>query len=226
MRQTPEGADVRSPKTTGFVSRHRYRRAVAPVVLLAAAVAVGISAAPGSARHAKLKPGPWCGGTLWRQMNLSDVDKKKIDATPQNTTVQEISGLTPPVKIGLRRTTPFQRQVWHLDVVIDRYRIGTDGEIALVLFSIPTGQYMNAYLANPSCLTPGSRMRRQIVAARDELKDHCPRVTASWQLLGISVELTGVGFWNPVRSTKGALPNGAELRPVTGLTIASGCGIP
>jgi hypothetical protein len=69
-------------------------------------------------------------------------------------------------------------------------------------------------------------MREDIVAARQTLKAHCPRVTASWQLLGISVELEGVGFWNPSRSTKGALPNGAELRPITNLKIASGCGIP
>jgi hypothetical protein len=198
-------------------------------VLIGGAVAVGLTASPGSARHAghaRLAPGPWCGGPLWRQMNFSDVDKHKVETTPENTTVADIAQLTAPATIGKRRTTPFQRQIWHLDVVIDRYRIGSDGEIALVLFSIPSAQYMNAYLANPNCLTPGSRMREEIVAARQMLKAHCPQVTASWQLLGISVELEGVGFWNPLRSTKGALPNGAELRPITNLKIASGCGIP
>ena len=159
-------------------------------------------------------------------MNFSDVDKNKVNTTALGTTVAEISQLAPPATIGKRRTTQFQRQIWHLDVVIDRYRIGSDGEIALVLYSIPTGQYMNAYLANPNCLTPGSRMRAQIIAARKALTTPCPRVTPNWQLLGISVELEGVGFWNPVRITKGALPNGAELRPLTNLKIASGCGIP
>jgi hypothetical protein len=208
------------------LSSFRHRRALTLAALVGVAVVVGLSASPGSARHARLKPGPWCGGLLWRQMNFSDVDKNKVQTTPVNTTVADISQLAPPEAITKRRTTQFQKQIWHLDVVIDRYRIGSDGEIALVLFSIPSAQYMNAYLANPNCLTPGSRMREDIVAARQMLKEHCPRVTASWQLLGISVELEGVGFWNPSHSTKGALPNGAELRPITNLRIASGCGIP
>ena len=38
------------------------------------------------------------------------------------------------------------------------------------------------------------------------------------------MKLTGVGFWNPVHTTKGALASGAELRPVTGLTVLQGCG--
>lgn len=36
--------------------------------------------------------------------------------------------------------------------------------------------------------------------------------------------ITGVGFWNPVKTTLGALGNGAELRPVTSLTLLEGCG--
>jgi hypothetical protein len=36
--------------------------------------------------------------------------------------------------------------------------------------------------------------------------------------------LTGVGFWNPVKTTPGALKNGAELRPLTALSITQGCG--
>jgi hypothetical protein len=224
MRQTQE--PIRSCRRTGSLPSFRHRRVLTLVVLTGAAVAVGLTASPGSARHAKLAPGPWCGGPLWRQMNFSDVDKHKVDTRPVGTSVADISQLKQPSQITKRRTTQFQRQVWHLDVVIDRYRIGSDGEIALVLFSIPTAQYMNAYLANPNCLTPGSRMREEMIAARQTLKSHCPRVTANWQLLGISVELEGVGFWNPSRSTKGALPNGAELRPITNLKIASGCGIP
>jgi hypothetical protein len=38
------------------------------------------------------------------------------------------------------------------------------------------------------------------------------------------VTITGVGFWNPVKTTLGALGNGAELRPVTSLTLLEGCG--
>ena len=50
-------------------------------------------------------------------------------------------------------------------------------------------------------------------------------MTAAWQLLGATVEIGGVGFFNPVQTTRGALQNGAELRPVTNLSIVTGCGV-
>jgi hypothetical protein len=50
-------------------------------------------------------------------------------------------------------------------------------------------------------------------------------VTAAWQLLGVTVDVAGVGFWNPSKRTRGALVNGAELRPLTNLRIVSGCGV-
>jgi hypothetical protein len=109
--------------------------------------------------------------------------------------------------------------------VIDRYRIASNGEIVLILYSIETAQYMNVYLPNPHCLGPRARGRDDMLAARKELTSNCPAVKWSWQLLGITVDLTGVGFWNPSRSTRGGLPNGAELRPVTSFKIVSGCGI-
>jgi hypothetical protein len=117
------------------------------------------------------------------------------------------------------------RQSWRLGVVIDRYRIASNGDIVLVLYSIPNDKYMNAYLPNPRCLSPQTRNRTEILAARRAFTDHCPHATAAWQLLGASVDLSGIGFWNPSHVTRGALPNGAELRPVTDFSIVSGCGV-
>src|SRR5439155_1646403 len=46
-----------------------------------------------------------------------------------------------------------------------------------------------------------------------------------WKLMTLSdTGKTGVGFWNPVKTTLGALQNGAELRPLTRLVITQGCG--
>jgi hypothetical protein len=64
-----------------------------------------------------------------------------------------------------------------------------------------------------------------MIAARREFTDHCPHATAQWQLLGASVDISGAGFWNSVRTTRGALPNGAELRPLTNLSLVTGCGV-
>ena len=94
-----------------------------------------------------------------------------------------------------------------------------------MLYSIPDDRYMNAYLPSPHCLSAQTRDRAGILAARSEFTDHCPHATAAWQLLGTSVDLSGLGFWNPSHATRGALPNAAELRPVTDFNIVAGCGV-
>jgi hypothetical protein len=135
-------------------------------------------------------------------MTFSDRDRAKVDLASRPTTIANISALKPPVRIVPRRTTGFQRHVWQLQTVLDRYRIASNGEIVLILFSIQSSQYMNAYMPNPACL---SRLTRN--------------------LIGATIDISGIGFWNPVKTTRGALPNGAELRPVTSFRIVAGCGV-
>jgi len=201
----------------------RPRWLTAAVVCAAAVAAVDATGAP-AARQGE-GPGPWCGGALWRQMAFSDSDRGKVDVQPIRTTIASIAALDAPHRINLARSTDYQRHTWRVHAVIDRYRIASNGEIVLVVFSIDSGKYMNAYLPNPNCLSPKTRLRTAILDARKALTRRCPVVRPAWHLLGISTEITGVGFWNPTRTTRGALPNGAELRPVIDLTIDSGCGV-
>jgi hypothetical protein len=158
-------------------------------------------------------------------MTLSDAQRGRIDFSPRGISIAEIAKLPPPTRIGTTRATAFQRQRWTSSMVVDRYRIASNGEIALILYSIESAQYMNAYLPNPHCLGPRARDRSGMLAARREFVSHCPPASAQWQLLGATVQISGVGFWNPSKATRGALPNGAELRPLTDLRIVSGCGI-
>ena len=201
---------------------------VALIMLAAAASAVAAHAAssPSGAHRARRAPGPWCGGVLWRQMTFSDADRRKVSVAPVATTIGDIAALPRPRRVTTSRSTTFQRHIWRLHAVIDRYRVASNGEIVLILFSINTGQYMNAYMPNPSCLSNRTRKRRDILAARQGVVGHCALVTPAWQLLGATVELEGVGFWNPATNTRGALRNGAELRPITNLSIDAGCGMP
>ncbi len=189
---------------------------------LAAVLAAGAGAT--RARGGQV-PGPGCGGQLWRLMTFSDADRGRVHLDDIPIGIDGIAGLQPPPTIGLRRTTRFQVHTWRLSVVVDRYRIASNGEIVLVLYSIPAARYMNAYFPNPRCLTKRTRDRAGILAARRAFTGHCPHATASWQLLGASVDLSGIGFWNPSRATRGALPNAAELRPLTTFKIVSGCGV-
>ena len=171
------------------------------------------------------RPGTGCGGVLWRLMTLSDTERKAVELDREPTTIAGIARQIRPPLIPARRSTAFQRRVWGLRVVVDRYRIASNGEVVLILYSIDTGQFMDAYLPARQCLGARARDRTGVLAARHELMSRCPRPTASWQLVGITVEIAGVGFWNPSTSTRGALPNGAELRPVTNLKVVSGCGV-
>ena len=201
-------------------SHSRHRPAVA-LALLAAGALLAASASRAESRS----PGTNCGGTLWRLMTLSDADRGLVNLHGVRTTIAEIGALHPPARIRPTRSTPFQRQVWRMRTVVDRYRIASNGEIVLSLYSITSAQYMNAYLPNPHCLGARARDRTGLVAARRELTSHCPAVGVPWQLIGITVDIGGVGFWNPSTTTRGALHNGAELRPLTNFKIVSGCGV-
>ena len=202
------------------------RVAFAAATVLSVAVVV---AAPAGARQVMstapaTAPGAWCGGNLWKLMTLSDTTNKSVNWAPAGTSVGQIAALAAPKKVPTTRTTTFTKQQWSLTAVIERYRQQSNGEIVFELYDVPSNMYMNAYLPNPQCLSAKTRGRAQILAARTTFTSACPAATADWQTLGTTVQLTGVGFWNPVKTTLGALGNGAELRPVTGLTVLQGCG--
>jgi len=92
--------------------------------------------------------------------------------------------------------------------------MASNGEIVFQLFDIPSSTYMNAYMPAPQCLPTAARGRAQLLATRNAFMKQCPPVTNQWQPLGATANLSGVGFFNPVKTTAGALKNGAELRPL------------
>jgi hypothetical protein len=158
-------------------------------------------------------------------MTFSDPDRGRVALDSVATGFDSIAALEAPPVIGPRRATDFQLHTWRLSAVVDRYRIASNGEIVLVLYSIRADRYMNAYFPNPHCLSNLTRDRAGILAARRAFTEHCPHATAAWELLGASVELSGIGFWNRSHVTRGSLPNAAELRPLTDFKIVSGCGV-
>jgi hypothetical protein len=188
------------------------------------AVAAASLAAAFAAQAGAAAPGPKCGGPLWKQMTLAD-NGKSVNWNPAVTTVGDIAKLTAPPRVTASRTTSFQKRVWKMnDVVIERYRVASNGELVFELYDISSNTYMNAYVPATSCMTSNAKLRKAMVAARNGFLRPCPAPTADWQILGAHAVLFGVGFWNPVKTTLGALKNGAELRPLVGLTITQGCG--
>jgi hypothetical protein len=194
-------------------------------VLAAAAALAALTAAFAVPAGAHVfTPGPQCGGTLWKLMTLSDTGKSAVHWTPAVTSIPAIAKLSAPAKITAARSSAFQKQVWKITAVIERYRMASNGEIVFELYDIPTSTYMNAYMPSAQCLPSKARGRAQMLAARNKFLKQCPAVTANWRMLGATADLTGVGFWNPVKTTIGALKNGAELRPLLSVNITQGCG--
>ena len=190
------------------------------VVLAAAAVTLTAAFA---AQAGAAAPGPQCGGPLWKQMTLTD--SKGINWNPQTTTVGDIAKLTAPSRITAARTTAFQKQVWKMDdVVIERYRLASNGELVLELYDVASSTYMNAYVPSTACMSTNATIHKALLKARNGFMSHCPAPTNDWQILGAHASIYGVGFWNPTRTTLGALKSGAELRPLVGLAITQGCG--
>jgi len=195
-------------------------------VLAAAAAVAAVSAAfalPAGA-HVGAAPGPQCGGTLWKLMSLSDTGRTAVHWTPAATSISDIAKLTAPAKVTTARSNAFEKQVWGFTTVLQSYRMASNGELVFQLFDVPTSTYMNAYLPSPQCMPKTTRGRAQIVATRDAFLKQCPAPTVNWQPLGATAQLSGVGFWNPVKTTAGASKNGAELRPLLGVNITQGCG--
>src|SRR4051812_38439288 len=160
--------------------------------MLALALAASAACVLGATAHSAPRnesPGPWCGGTLWRLMTLSDPKRTSVVLRGTTTTIAGIAELRAPAPTPQARTTPFQRHLWRMRAVIDRYRIASNGEIVLILYSIDSAQYMNAYLPSPHCLGPRARDRTGMIAARKQLTTHCPLVKTTWELLGITVDL-------------------------------------
>jgi hypothetical protein len=195
-------------------------------VLAAAAAVAAVSAAfaiPAGA-HVGAAPGPQCGGTLWKLMTLSDTGRTAVHWTPAATSISDIAKLTAPAKVTTARSNAFEKQVWGFTSVLQSYRMASNGELVFQLYDVPTSTYMNAYLPSPQCMPKTTRGRAQIVATRNAFLKQCPAPTVNWQPLGATAQLSGVGFWNPVKTTAGALKNGAELRPLLGVNITQGCG--
>jgi hypothetical protein len=194
------------------------------VLTAATVLAACVAAFAAPARAHVQVPGPQCGGTLWKQMTLSDTGKTAVVWSPSQTSIPEIAKISAPAKITTARSTAFQKHVWGMKTIIERYRIASNGELVLQLFDVPSSTYMNAYLPAAACLPTKARGRAQILAARNAFMKECPTATGDWQMLGATADIAGVGFFNPVKTTLGALKNGAELRPLVNLNITQGCG--
>src|SRR5512142_2619524 len=100
------------------------------LLVLALAVAVAcLAAASAESTPRASAPGSWCGGSLWRLMTLSDPQRHAVDLHGHGATIKQIAALHAPARTPSTRRTWFQRHVFRMRTVIDRYRVASNGEI-------------------------------------------------------------------------------------------------
>ena len=135
----------------------RLTQMLALAVSAVAACAFATTATPMSRAES---PGPWCGGALWRLMTLSDPQRTSVVLHASPTSIADIAKLVAPDRTPQARTTRFQRHVWRMRTVIDRYRIASNGEVVLILYSIDSAQYMDAFCRTRTAWSRGRATAR------------------------------------------------------------------
>jgi hypothetical protein len=198
----------------------KHARAIA-LVFAAAGAAGAVAAASAAGRHSARPSAENCGGQLWHLKTLSDRSRRRVELSPQSTTVGAILARRGPGRPPTRRTTKFQLNTWEVPAQITAYRIDPTGSLRLLLFD--HGAYLNAVIPSPGCLTSATRDRAAITEAWHTFTTRCGKARRDWQSLGAIVFVRGVGFWSQGQELRGAASNGAELHPVTGLRIVAGC---
>ena len=189
----------------------------APTALVLLAATAFAAAAAG--RDAAGPTAARCGGELWRLKTLSDPGRKAVQLEPKSTTIAAINERPFPHPLPKTRRTAFQRQVWQVVAQITKYRVEADG-IRLELYDHES--YLHAVIPTPDCLSSVTRAHKDIAGTFNLFADECG-TAKDWQSLGAIVYVRGVGFWSQRGSLRGAARNGAELHPVTGLRVVSGC---
>ena len=189
----------------------------APTALVLLAATAFVAAAAG--RDAAGPTATRCGGELWRMKTLSDPGRNTVQLGAADTTIAAIGKRPYPRPVPKLRRTAFQRHAWQVPAQITKYRVETDG-IRLELYD--HGSYLHAVIPTPDCLSSVTRAHKDIAGTFNLFADECG-TAKDWQSLGAIVYVRGIGYWSQRRSLKGAARNGAELHPVTGLRVVSGC---
>jgi hypothetical protein len=190
-------------------------------LLLLAGVAVlcGLAATAGQARPAESDTG--CRVALKGLKMLSDPQRRLVNLRAKATTVAAIDALPQPHQTPRTRSTAFSRRVWRVPAQITKFRLEGDSDIHLVLFG--DGAYLIAEMPAAKCIPKKARDRKAMIAVRKKFETSCGKPTNAWQPLGAVVLISGVGFYEIPHTQNPHGPNFAELDPVTGLKIVSGC---
>lgn len=139
----------------------------------------------------------------------------------RTTSIARLRSLKAPAKLPQQsRVHPVETTVWSLKAVLLRYRLDSDQSYRLVIEDTH-GRTMDAVIPASGCLGARSPFLNDVRGARQVFESRFGPVSKSYRAVHVSVQLTGVGFFDPKHSQSGAAPNGIELNPVLSLGMQS-----
>ncbi len=102
--------------------------------------------------------------------------------------------------------------MWVVNATLKQYQKQADADYHLMLID-GAGHQMIAEIASPNCVGPGSPFSSGTARARAQF-DARFTATSALKTANVSVQITGVGFFDHLAGQTGVAPNGIELHPI------------
>jgi hypothetical protein len=211
--------------------RARLRHPAAPALALAlavggSAVSTGLSqsahkSSSGSSVAAPAgpaEPSISCGKERWDIKTGTDPASTSVDqSVVQRTTIAQLDLLQPPPN-PTARVAPVEETVYQLTATLDGYKTEADSDDHLVLDD-GQGRTMIVEIPAPDCISAGP-FKAAVSQVRPAFDSRFRPTRTTFKKAGVTVTVTGVGFFDRVHGQQGVAPNGIELHPV--LSISTG----
>jgi len=166
-----------------------------------------------------------CGVERWFVKTGMDGDARKVNTKAVvQTTIFHLRSLTPPGALPSRsRVRPVETTVFSASAKLLRVKQEADSDYHLVL-SDTGGRTMIAEIPSPSCVGSSPFLPSMRYVRSKFTTAYHP--TETWSRPNVTVQVTGVGFFDFIHGQSGVAPNGIELHPVLAIRFGGSSGSP
>ena len=195
---------------------NRWTASAIAALLVAAAVAAFAVAEAGS------QPGAVCGRERWAVKTGTDLDVALVANGVRPATVEQLRGLTAPLRPNARQTRrfgPTELAVVEVSATLRVIKREADGDYHLVIADPATGHTMIAEAPDPACAV-GSRFAAEIAEVRRTLDGYFGGPLSGRRVVGnVPVTIIGVPFFDALHGQEGLAPSGIELHPILSIRV-------
>lgn len=192
-------------------------RLIGCVLVIAIAVTIGFSQSQKYQWPAGPACGVKCGSERWIVKALADLDATKVNFTPEVATFAQVRGFERPADTPIdARIDPVEMKTYSLKATLVEYKLETDHDFHIVIADPQDPKKtIIAEIVDPACSRVCQSKKLDVLkAVREKFVAQMGEPTSSFHKSGISITITGVGFFDFLHGQTGVAPNGFELHPV------------